>query len=155
MPFGRRRRTVPRSGARLLVHAALEVTVAQGVFLEVTVGGGHGVATEQLQILEDQLPSRPRSDRLGGRLRPQFGGAGEDGVDYDMVSPFTGLSLLDEHGARASAATRMAVGFAAVALLPNASSSPAFMARLMGQTGRRPGQAVGAVEANRQPGSAR
>ena len=86
-------------GARLLVHAALEVTVAQGVFLEVTVGTGHGVATEQLQILAGPAAVQTQIRPLGGRLGfAALEGAGEDGVDLRHGQPLDGVVLVDEHG---------------------------------------------------------
>ncbi len=85
-------------GARLLVHAALEVAVAQGVFFEVAVGAGDGVATEQLQILAGPGAVQTQVGPLGGRLGfTALEGAGEDGIQLLHGQALDGVVLVDEH----------------------------------------------------------
>src|SRR5690606_10827178 len=87
------------SGTRLLVHAALEVAITQGVLLEVTVSTGYGVAAEQLQILGRPVAIQTQIRPLGGSLGfAALEGAGEDRVHLLHGQPLDGVVLVNEHG---------------------------------------------------------
>src|SRR5690606_4604595 len=87
-----------RSGTRLLVDIGLEVTLAQGFFLEVAVGAGYRVAAEQLHRLAGPLAGQtdvaPGLDVLVATAQA---GAGEDRIDLLDGQRLDRVVLVHEH----------------------------------------------------------
>src|SRR5690606_37316200 len=86
------------SGTGLLVHTALEITLAQSNFLEVAIGAGNRVATVQLDVavcpLTVEASLTPGSDVTVIAAQTS---RGEHGVQLSHGQTFNGVILVCKH----------------------------------------------------------
>src|SRR5690606_14342982 len=96
-----------RSGAGLLLDGVLVVAAAEGVFLEVAVGAGGGVAAVQADGPVDPVAAEAcLAPRVDGLRVAAAEGLGEDGVHLGQRQPFDGVVPVDVDGQGVEADTK-------------------------------------------------